>query len=107
MCDRPDVQWIITVLRTAEIKTLQSICLEYDHSLFRAVQEFRQEWLTLDHLLVQIWASRSLPPKLSYYVTNGLGPVSFLGVLLPLVSTIGDVDLIGSHDPWWYWSGGS
>ena len=69
------VEWVATILRTitSENRDLRqiSIYVHFDSTLTRAAADVRQtvgerivgEWSDLDHLFVQLWESRSIPPK--------------------------------------------
>ena len=58
----------------------------------------RQEWQDLDHLLVQLWSSRSICPKISYMerrVAKGLGKLVLS--LLPNLAGKGVVSEVGGY----------
>lgn len=69
VCKEPNVKWVSAVLHTAEVKNLRSISLVLSrHSARRTSVSalFHQGWVALDRLLVQLWTSYSLRPKLMY-----------------------------------------
>ncbi|KAF9780816.1 hypothetical protein BJ322DRAFT_1112217 [Thelephora terrestris] len=82
-----DVRWVITALRTAKSANLQNIMIKIGSSrstLVKTIGEtLHREWEDLDHLLDQLWTSRSIRPKVTYELrraANGLGELvqSFL-----------------------------
>ena len=108
--ESPRVQWIIATLRTAKTKTLQSISLAISYrAIIRAfhIEAIRQEWSSLDQLLVQIWTLHSLRPKLSHDRVVNLEIQSakiILGKLLPESTRRGIVDLVEDHPVHWSWA---
>ena len=62
-----------------------------------------REWLELDHLLVQLWESHSIRPKVTYialsYMHEGRAR-SCMESLLPEVTTRGIVDLVERKSRW-------
>jgi hypothetical protein len=56
-----------------------------------------RQWLELDHLLVQLWESHSIRPKVSYYAPPGKGGEVANGrvySLLPEVTSRGIADFV-------------
>ena len=64
---RPSVQWIITTLQTAKTEHLQQITILTRFPFDGFVETDRPEWQELDHLLVQLWTSRSIIPNIKYF----------------------------------------
>ena len=63
---RPNVQWIVATLQSVNTKHLQKITIFSSVPLQQVREEDRREWQSLDHLLVQLWVSRSIIPKIKY-----------------------------------------
>ena len=63
---RPSVQWIIATLQTAKTKHLRRVTVFSSIRLDKVQEVDRQGWQDLDHLLVQLWSSHSIVPKLKY-----------------------------------------
>ena len=63
---RPSVQWIPATLCTANTKHLRQITIDSSIGIHKVQKLYRREWQGLDHLLVQLWASRSIIPKIKY-----------------------------------------
>jgi hypothetical protein len=97
LCVNPSVQWIVATLRRTEIKTLRTISIVLTWGVVNGALDsevIRQEWLTLDCLLVQFWNSRSLNLKLSLeWVKMGLDLGVELEKLFPESMRRGIVDL--------------
>jgi len=101
----PSVSWIATVLRTITPKHRDfrqiSISIPYNsfqlHRIWPATQEtIRRQGLDLDRLLVQIWESHSIHPRMTCGVPawdeEGVkGPIDWL---LPEVARRGIMDLV-------------
>ena len=66
----PGVQWITITLRTARSKTLRRITICLRNALFIPEEGILREWHELDHLLVQLWTSRSILPRILYKHTE-------------------------------------
>jgi hypothetical protein len=67
---RWDIQWITTSLQTAKSKCLRQITITINPfpSFFTQVGEtIYREWQDLDRLLVDLWTSRSIVPKLRFH----------------------------------------
>ena len=98
--ETPTVQWIVTTLQTAKTKHLQQITI-FSAATFDLIGELgRQEWQILDHLLVQLWTSRSIIPKMK--CTRARGRVVLkeaAPILLPqLVSKGVDCEVVDSWE---------
>jgi len=101
------VDWINTTLRTIapEHRDFRQITiyLPYDAALSGAGANVRQsvgeyvfgQWSELDHLLVQLWESRSIRPRTLYLAPGGTGKdiIECVGCLLPEVTRRGIIDL--------------
>ena len=66
----PGVQWITITLRTARSKILRRIAIFLRKALFIPEEGTLREWHELDHLLVQLWTSRSILPRILYKHTE-------------------------------------
>ena len=62
------VQWIVTALQTVNSKDLQKIFIYLggNASVHPLDEMVHQEWVDLDHLLLQFWTSHSIRPKVVY-----------------------------------------
>ena len=92
------VQWITKTLKTAESECLQQIIIYVSSSIINTVQAaVHHEWEDLDHLLVQLWTSRSVRSKLKYTKPPGYDDVvAWVRDLLPELMGRGVVDLVES-----------
>ncbi|KAF9780909.1 hypothetical protein BJ322DRAFT_288496 [Thelephora terrestris] len=83
----PDIQWITTAIQTAQFKTLLQITIFM--SSIRPISPRRKflGWHELDHLMVQLWTSHSILPKILY--CNG--PQELVASLLPELTKRGFV----------------
>jgi hypothetical protein len=69
------IRWVIMTLQAAKPKSLRQIII-YSYNLpQRPVEERGCEWRDLDHLLVELWTSHSILPK--------IGCNDFLWLLAP------------------------
>ena len=64
------VQWIVTTLRTANTKHLRQITIFPSVSLNKVQEVDLRGWQSLDHLLVQLWTSHSIIPKIKTKYTK-------------------------------------
>ena len=81
---RPSVHWVVTTLRTANIKHLRRITVHWAVDAHSVQEVDRQEWQDLDDLLVQLWTSHSIVPKIVYTeVPELLCTAETVQVLLP------------------------
>ena len=95
----PSVQWIATTLETAKAKNLRriTICpiLDFGGPIGEAI---RQEWQDLDRLLVDLWTSRSVRPRVApvrYMMwERENSPEEFVASLLPELTSRGAVDAV-------------
>jgi hypothetical protein len=100
-CTGLTVEWITTTLRSAQYTTLRKITIVVsDRSMvIDPVEEaIRREWQDLDHLLDQLWTSRSVCPEITYKerrVANGLGELVLS--LLPKLAGKGAVAGVGVY----------
>jgi hypothetical protein len=60
-----NIQWIITTLETAQLKTLRQITF-HSHAVFPLgpTEEMIQMWQDLDRLLNRLWTSHSVSSKI-------------------------------------------
>ena len=101
------VDWITMALHTIvpEHRDLQqiTICLPYDPNLSGAGADVGRiagdlilgQWLELDHLLAQLWESRSMRPKILYFAPRGMEKdvTDCVRCLLPGITEGGIIDL--------------
>ena len=84
------VQWIVATLRIAKTECLRRVTI-FIGVCFDVVEEVdRREWQDLDHLLVRLWTSHSIVPKLRYVVTKETR--SLVPTLLPELVNRGLID---------------
>ena len=80
------VKWISAALRTAKPQNIQRVAILFYIPLMSSVIRnpaeamTRLEWQELDHLLVQLWTTRSIRPVFTYYA---IGDETSPGVLVP------------------------
>ena len=97
-CAGPSIQWITVALRTVESKNLQGIALWPNTDVFAHIdmvtEPILQQWYDLDRLLVQLWTSHSIRPKVTYE-TGGrrMDMKDHVPHLLPELTKSGVVDL--------------
>lgn len=103
VCKTLDIHWIATALDTMEIKNIQGIAFVLSHDTIvrsLAEQSIHREWLDIDHLLAQFWASYSLRPRLSSECEQGDRSLEGdVAKLLPESTKRGIVDLRRSNGP--------
>ena len=91
------IQWIISALRTAQVKNLRTISLALPRD--PTSQLVHHEWIVLDLLLLQCWFSHWLRPNLKHWWSGGLMYMeSYIAKLLPESTRRGIVDM-GYHRP--------
>ena len=90
-------QWVTTMVRTAKSGSLQKIAvISSAATAIRIEEEVYWEWQDLDHLLLQLWTSRSIRPKVVYKRgrrEDGTGDV--VSRLLPELTKRGVVEVVG------------
>jgi len=65
-CGR-STKWITTTVKTAKSENLQQITVNSPTATLGQIEEaVYREWEDLDHLLVQLWTSRSIRPRVTY-----------------------------------------
>ena len=70
-----NVRWITVTIQTARSKILRRITIFLRNILLAPTEATLREWHELDHLLVQLWTSRSIISKILYKNTSeGLIP---------------------------------
>jgi hypothetical protein len=63
----------------------------------------RRQWFALDHLLVQVWESRSIRPRATFTDKEGMrGMRDCIGGLLPEITKRGIIDLVDCTSTWYY-----
>ena len=87
----PNVQWISAAIQTIKFGNLRKITLQLIPTLPDLLEDkVRLEWRDLDHLLVQLWTTRSIRPVVTFGGrTGGLVPT-----LLPGLTSKGAVTSI-------------
>ena len=86
----PGPGWINATLQTAKSTNLQHITIHSDYFYPRNDETALREWQDLDHLLVQLWTTRSILPMFTSE-RWGLDEIDVLalGELLPEFKTKG------------------
>ena len=92
-CVDPSIQRITMTLETVQSKDLRQITI-HPYGTFSGLigETARQEWQDLDRLLVQLWTSHSIRPKIVYEM--GRGGNNLAPSLLPELTRRGVVDLV-------------
>ena len=62
-CTRPGIRWITTALLAAKSVCLRQITIHLRTAFSEVIS---REWQDLGHLLVRLWTSRSIIPKIQY-----------------------------------------
>ena len=95
-CVRRGVGWITTALQTNQSKNLQRIAISLCETALDDMTDMAtQEWMDLDHLLVQFWGSHSIRPRVAYVTDEeGLDMEDYSMVLLPELTRRGLIDLV-------------
>ena len=94
---RSEIQWVTTTIKTIKSKDLQQIgIISYAYIPMSSPvrREILQKWQDLDHLLVQLWTSHSVRPKIMYQGKHGADDAR--GVtqrLLPELTRRGIIDV--------------
>jgi hypothetical protein len=65
---KQEIRWIIATLETARSNALQQITIHFHFIHPSPSEETSRDWHTLDSLLIRLWTSRSIFPKVSYRV---------------------------------------
>ena len=100
-CTGLNVRWIAATLRTAKSTNFRNITIMVTSCVAppNSVEEMvHREWQDLDHLLVQLWTSRLIRPKITYMerrVAKGLGKLVLS--LLPNLAGKGVVSGVGKY----------
>ena len=94
------VQWITRTLQTAKSQCLRRVTIFAPPSFTNSAQgTLHQEWEELDHVLVQLWTSRSIRPKFKYKETSESDDTGTkLRDLLPELTRRGIIDVVGVKD---------
>lgn len=91
----PNIQWIVMSLSTVKSESLQQITITiglYASFIHPVEASTNREWRDLDHLLIQLWTSRSILPRIKYQKRNGEDKVGeLLSELLPKLASRGVV----------------
>ena len=95
----PNVKWISVALRTAKSKNLRQITIHLATRLMFTMlrgpvgEITRQEWQDLDHLLVQLWTTRSIRPVFTFG-DRGTDSGALVSLLLPELVSKGVVNVV-------------
>ena len=96
-CYGRNIQWVTTAIKTIKSKNLQQIAISsntYTPPSGQIREAVRQEWQDLDHLLVQLWTSHSIRPKIMYQREKGKEEArGFAQRLLPELTRRGVTDV--------------
>ena len=97
-CGDPNVRRITMALQTVRSRNLQQVAIHlYATSAKLITEEVRQEWQDLDHLLLQLWTTHSIRPKITYKGDKGGDDLRVSAPsLLPMLTRRGLVDLVES-----------
>ena len=96
-CGRPHAEWISRALRTTGPENLQRLSLELPHHTTiedGMLGTVRQEWLDLDRLLVESWASHPLRLVIHAPGKGENGLWHYVEMFLPELARGGIVDLV-------------
>jgi len=70
-CNESDVQWVTTTVQTATPKSLRQITVTMRTNPYLVEETDHRELQDLDRILVQLWISRSIRPKVIYEMIYG------------------------------------
>ena len=91
---KPDIQWITMSLQTIKSSNLRQITIAIG-AFVLFDEAVRQQWRGLDRLLVQLWTSRSILPRIIYgRVDRGDSLGDLVPSLLPELTTRGAVSAV-------------
>ena len=90
------VQWITIMIKTAKSSNLRSISIRLHSVRPPSVgATVYSEWQDLDHLLVELWISRSIPPKVKYNQRmGGINGEEYVASLLPKLTNMGATEAV-------------
>ena len=93
------MKWISATLRTAKSTNLRQItiliCTFFMSAMLREpASELTREWQDLDHLLVQLWTTRSIRLVFTYVTREKTGPRVLVSNLLPELVKRGLIDVV-------------
>ena len=94
--ERGNVVWIAESLATvtSRNKYLQRVSVHFhDRFVSQNSKEVRERFKDLDIILVQLWKSRAICTKLTFYDTWG-DQDGFAGILLPEATKTGAIELV-------------
>ena len=93
-CNGSDVQWITTTVKIAESKNPQQVAIHLYADIPVQIREaVRRAWEDLDRLLVELWTSSSVRPKIVYQTGKGKDDIGDpLPRLLPELTRRGVVE---------------
>ena len=83
---KPDVRWITATLRTAKSTNLRLVDISSwpDLEVHGIEPTITRAWQDLDHLLIQLWTSCSIRPRISLQGKLGEGfPREIAAIMLP------------------------
>ena len=90
------VKWITKTLQTAKSEYLEQITIFVPSSATNPVPAtVNSEWEDLDHLLVQLWTSRSVRPRLGYMKKLECDDMeAWVPILLPELTSRGIIEVV-------------
>ena len=95
-CGR-STQWVTATVKTAKSENLQQITVSsFAVGLAQIEGAVYREWEDLDRLLVQLWTSRSIRPRVRYKRGKGEDDKDLASKLLPELTKRGVVDMVES-----------
>jgi len=93
-CGR-STQWVTATVKTAKSENLQQITVSsFAVGLAQIEGAVYREWEDLDRLLVQLWTSRSIRPRVRYKRGKGEDDRDLASKLLPELTKRGVVDMV-------------
>ena len=82
-------------LQTAQSENLERITMRLPPVNLSSVAEtFYSEWQDLDSLLVELWTSRSIHPKVEYCRVEGQNREQHLAGVLPKLTSMGATEAV-------------
>jgi len=93
-CGSPHAKWISETLRTTGPENLQQLSLDLPHHTAIGWETVHQEWLDLDDLLVEFWATHSLRLVVRAPWKGEKELRDYVAMFLPELATRGIADLV-------------
>jgi hypothetical protein len=92
-----NIRWIIATLKTANVRSLRQVTIHTVVDVSDPSETVRREWQDLDCLLVELWTTRSVRPKITPVIYAGgweNDPGEFVASLLPALASRGAIDAV-------------